>query len=450
MTQNILARVLSAPDIPSAFSDEALIAAMLRFEFTLAHCQERLGLIPSGVAAVIDQHARELDLDAAVLVKYARASGSLVIPLVHSLTASVQSTNPAAARYVHFGATSQDAIDSALAACTVTAIASIDAASHRAIVAATRLARNHAADPVLARTLLQAAGVTTFGWKFAHAALALARCRTRLQMTAHHSIAVSLGGPTGSLSTFGHHGATLRAALAHEMGLADPGASWHSHRDRWLALATDTALMVGTAAKIAGDIALMAQNEVGELSLSNTEGTGRSSAMPHKHNPVAAIRVLAAAQPVPGIIASLLGGMRQAHERAFGEWQSELAQWSSLFDTAVDATAALATLLDDLHPDTTRARVNIDAQFGVLFSATLADRLSAALGRTAAHAMVATLCANALRDRQPLVDVALAMHRYDPRLASISATTIEAAFSLDAATATSVREVEELLAQIQQ
>lgn len=444
-TDNLFARAMAPPDTETAFSDRAVISAMLRFECALARGQERLGLIPAGVAGIIERHAQALVLDPATLVRETQAAGTLAIPLVRRLSASMQSDSPDAARHVHFGATSQDVIDTALSSCTQVAVAKLDTAVGNAIVAATTLARRHAADPILAHTLLQAAGITTFGWKFAHAALALARCRERVRATARVSIAVSLGGPTGSLSAFGRQGSALRAAVAHDLGLADPGASWHSHRDQWLALATDTALLVGTAAKIAGDIALMAQTDVGSVTPSAIEDGG-SSAMPHKRNPVSAMRVLAAAQPLPGIIASLLGGMRQAHERALGEWQSGLALWPLLFDRATEATTALATLLDELHADTARARANIDAQLGVLFSPALAAQFSPILGRTEAHALVATLCATATGEHRQLLDVALAARRDDQRLAAIPVYGIEAVFDIDAAAITSVLEVEQMLA----
>jgi len=445
---NLFAQVLGTPDADAAFSDRAVIAAMLRFEGELARCQERLGLIPAGVADVIERQARAVTIDPGSLVRDAQAAGSLAIPLVHALTESVRTLDPAAAAHVHFGATSQDVIDSALALCTRTALACIEAAVDRAIEAAIALARRHAADPVLARTLLQAAGVTTFGWKFAHAALALDRGRRRVRTTARASLAVALAGPTGNLEAFGEHGATLRAALAQALGLADPGASWHSHRDQWVALATDTALLVGTTAKIAGDLALMAQTEVGEVRMPASDRTGRSSAMPHKRNPVLAMRVLAASHPVPGIVAGLLAGMRQAHERGLGEWQSGLAQWPVLFAQAIDSTAALAALLETLEVDPVRARDNIDAQFGVLFSPALAHRFAAELGRNAAHDLVGRLCEVALRDRIPLRDVAIAAMGDDLRLQSIPATAITALFDIHAAAAPAGREVEALLGLI--
>lgn len=445
---NLFARALGVPDGDAAFSDQSVIAAMLRFEGELARCQEQLGLIPAGVADVIERQAATLAIDPASLVRDSQAAGSLAIPLVNALTESVRALDPAAASHVHFGATSQDVIDSALALCTRSALVAIDAAVDRAINAAIGLARRHAADPMLARTLLQAAGITTIGWKFAHAALALDRCRRRVRATARTSLAVALAGPTGTLEAFGEHGAALRSALAQALQLADPGASWHSYRDQWLALATDTALLVGASAKIAGDLALMAQTEVGEVRMPASDRTGGSSAMPHKRNPVLAMRVLAASHPVPGIVAGLLAGMRQAHERGLGEWQSGLAQWPELFAQAVDSTAALAALLETLEVDPLRARDNIDAQFGVLFSPALAHRFAAELGRNEAHNLVGRLCEIALRDRVALRDVTIAAMGDDLRLQSIPTAAITTLFDIRAAAAPAGREVEVLLGLI--
>jgi len=170
--------------------------------------------------------------------------------------------------------------------------------------------------------------------------------------------------------------------------------------------------------------------------------------MPHKRNPVLAMQVLAASHPVPGIVAGLLAGMRQAHERSLGEWQSGLAQWPVLFGHARDSAAALAMLLETLEADPARARDNIDAQCGVLFSPALAHRFAAAVGRRDAHDVVGRLCERALRDRVPLHDIAIAEMRDDPRLRTIPEAAITALFDIQATAAFAGREVEVLLGRV--
>ena len=245
MTTPLYKWVVTGAQGAHPFSDVALLEAMLRFEVALAQVQARLGLIPDRCAALIAQHAGTAPLDPAVLARAGAHAGSLAIPFVQAVIAHVASQDPLAGRYVHFGATSQDLLDTALVLCSRTAVAQLEQDLHRASRAATSLARRHAGTPALARTLLQPAAVTTIGFRCAQWAQALARSRRRLLDNADEALAVSLGGAVGNLAAWGDSGARLRAELASSLGLSDPGATWHTQRDAWIGLAADAALATG-------------------------------------------------------------------------------------------------------------------------------------------------------------------------------------------------------------
>ena len=445
MTGHLYQWVIIAPEGEEAFSDAALLTSMLRFEVALAQCQAKLSLIPQQAAASIAQHAGTFSIDPATLARAGAEAGSLAIPFVRALTAHVADRNEAAARYVHFGTTSQDVLDTALALCAKPAASALDQLLVSASHAAADLARRHAATPVLARTLLQPAGITTIGFKSAQWVQGLARTRRRLAESAAQSLAVSLGGAIGNLAAYGEAGVALRADLARALELSDPGTTWHTVRDRWIALACDLALSAGVMAKIARDISLMTQAEVAEAVEPQAEGRGGSTAMPHKRNPVLSMRVLAAVQPLPGLVANLLAAMGQEHERALGNWQAEMSQYPAVFIHALAAARALAELLEGLQIDEARCRANIDALRGTIFSEKLAALLLPMLGKTESQALVAQLCREALEGRKHLRDCA-AEH---PRLQSVPAADLTAVFDVEAAARVSMRQVEPMLEAIE-
>ncbi len=445
MTGPLYKWVVTGADGPHPFADVALLEAMLRFEVALAQVQARLGLIPDRCAALIAQHAGTTPLDPAVLARAGAQAGSLAIPFVQAVIAHVASHDPVAARYVHYGSTSQDVLDTALVLCARTAVTQLEQELHRACRAAISLARRHAGTPALARTLLQPAAVTTVGFRCAQWAQALAHSRGRLLDNADAGLAISLGGAVGNLAAWGDAGARLRAELASTLGLSDPGATWHTQRNAWIGLATDAALATGAMAKVARDIALMAQAEVGEAEEPAAPGRGGSTAMPHKHNPVLSMRVLAAAQPVPALVAGLLAAMPQEYERALGNWQAEAAQFPDVLIHAVAAARALAELLEGVKFEQRRCRANIDALEGTIFSESLASLFAPALGKPEAQALVATLCTKAVATRTHLRELARQQLASDNRLAAVPGADVDAVFDLDRAARASAQRVQPML-----
>ncbi len=439
---NLFERALSTPAIEAVFGDEALICAMLRFEVELARAQSGLGIIPVPAAHAIAQTSESFVMDGEALARAGAHAGTLAIPFVKALRAHVAARDQAASDFVHYGTTSQDLLDTAMALRTKDAVALIDAQLSKASQAASDLALHHCHTPILARTLMQAAGVTSFGYKAAQWCLALSQVRQRVLNTASSALAVSLGGSIGNLASYGDKGAAVRAQLAQGLGLHDPGTTWHSSRHNWVALATDTALATGTMGKIGHDIGLMAQTEVGEVSEPPAAGRGGSSAMPHKRNPVLSLHVIAATQPVPGFVANLLACMPQAHERALGNWHAELAQWPAIFIHAHSAACALAELLSGLQVDVPRCRHNIDTLKGVIFAEALTDFLSADLGKAPAQALVTQLCEQVYRTGETLEEVVLEAIRTDARLGAVDVDKLGECFSVDLAVRASAGLVE--------
>ncbi len=362
---------LSSPDVMDAFHERQVVAAMLRFEAALARAQARVGLLPEAAAqSIIDTCKVEL-FDVAKIVRESGRAGTIAIPLVKSLKETVGLFNPQAVPFVHFGSTSQDVIDTAVALVTQQALGLVQADLQKAIDALLALAERHAATPLLARTLLQPASVTSFGLKCAGWAAPLVRSRQRLHNLASQALCVQLGGAVGTLaqmrdSSGTFQGDAVMALMAEELGLQAANMTWHTQRDEWLALGCELGLLVGSLGKMARDISLMGQYEVNEVAEPSEAGRGGSSAMPHKRNPVACMVALAAAQRAPQRVAGLLAGMVQEHERALGGWQAELAEWAGLWISAHGSLRAMAQALPGLQVDSQRMRANLDALRAVL------------------------------------------------------------------------------------
>lgn len=355
---------LSMPEILDAFSERNFLAAMLRFEASLARAQASVGLIPEAAAQSIIGTCKVELFDVAKIVRESGRAGSIAIPLIKSLKETVGIFNKDAASFVHFGSTSQDVIDTAMALVTRDALGLINADVHKAVTALISLAATHADAPMLVRTLMQPASVTSFGLKCAGWAAPLVRSLQRLQVTAKNALAVQGSGSVGTLAQMQTNGKQLGpkvvSLMATDLNLRAPGFAWHTQRDEWIALGCEVGLLVGSLGKIARDISLMGQYEVGELAERAEPGRGGSSVMPHKHNPVACMVALAAAQRAPQRVAALLATMPQEHERALGNWQAELAEWPGLLMSAHGSARAMAQALPGLQVDTRRMRANLD------------------------------------------------------------------------------------------
>ncbi len=345
--------VLARGGVAEAVSDEAWLRAMLGAEAALARARGQDEVAEAILAARLDP--RELGERAA-------ASGNPVVPLVETL-------REIAGPEVHRGATSQDILDTAamLVARDARAVLREDLAA--AADAAARLAREHRATPIIGRTLLQHAVPTTFGLKAAGWFSGLDAADDELDA---HQLAAQLGGPAGTLDGLGPG---VLARFAAELGLAEPVLPWHTERSRIAALASALGIASGAIGKAAGDVVLLAQTEVGEVS---EAAPGGSSSMPHKRNPVAAISARACARQAPGLVATLLASMEQEHERGAGAWHAEWAPLRALLVSSGSAAAWVRTCLEGLQVDAGRMRANLTLDEGlegaVASAAALVDR----------------------------------------------------------------------------
>ena len=391
MSASIFDGFLTTPEAAAVFSDVAVAQAMFDFEAALARAQAAEHVIPAAAATAIAGVCRAQLYDLAAMVAASGRAGSLAIPLVKELTRTVALFDTDSAGFVHWGSTSQDVIDTAMALCTKRALALIDAQLAALAGHLLTLAEHHADTPVLARTLLQPALVTSFGLKCANWAAPVVRARARLREAASRAIALQLGGAAGTLSAMGERAPQIARRMAEELQLTLPPTSWHTQRDEWVRLGCEVAVCVGSLGKIGTDLALMAQGEIAELAEPAGAGRGGSSTMPNKRNPVSAMVAIAASHRTPMRAAALLGSMAQPHERGLGEWQAELAEWPGLYLSAHGAAHALAEAFAGLQVDARRMRRNIDGLGGAVYAEAASMVMGTGIGRAQAHELMQRL-----------------------------------------------------------
>jgi len=381
----------ATPALADIFSDASILQAMLDFEAALARAEARTAVIPQSAADTITRLAQAEAFDAAQVAQLAQQSlraGTMSIPLVKALTDRVRSTDPESAKFVHWGATSQDVADTAMVLLLRRASAILAADHTRILEALRRLSDQHASTVMLGRTLLQPAPPVTLGLKVAGLFAALKRGWTRLEAAFEETMIVELGGASGTLASLGEHGIAVRAALATELHLQNPDAPWHAHRDRLAAVICACGIYTGGLAKMARDVSLLMQGEVGEAAEPGGDGRGGSSTMPHKRNPTACSLTLAAANRVPGLVASFLFGMAQEHERGAGGWQAEWATIARVIEDTGLALASMTEVAEGLSVDAARMRANIVATGGVIFTERAMMLLAVKIGRDAAHELL--------------------------------------------------------------
>jgi 3-carboxy-cis,cis-muconate cycloisomerase len=338
-------------------STAAYVSAIVRFELALARAQASIGLIPSATMQAIESAVADYRPDLESIVAQGHRAGTPVVEILRQLRSCVERRAAGAGEYVHTGATSQDALDTATALCLQPCVKLARSALERARTAAFRVARTHAEAPVLARTLLQAAGITTFGFKSAQWGLSLRGCESRLTGAAESGFPLQLAGAIGTGLGLGDRWTEIQTLMARELGLS--AARWQVPRDATSNLLLQLALTTGVAVKIAGDLALMNQTEIAEIDEPSATG-GVSSAMPHKRNPVMCMRIRGCGHVVQGLSAAVLATMDSEHERGLGSWQAELAIGPWLVSYAVAAIETLADLLEGVKFDAGRALRNIE------------------------------------------------------------------------------------------
>jgi 3-carboxy-cis,cis-muconate cycloisomerase len=401
----LLAPMLSSPAMRAVCDDVAYLQRMLDFEAALARAEEAAGVIPEGAAGPITKACRAEAFDLAALAEAATRSGNLAIPLVKALTAAVAKDDAEAARYVHWGATSQDVIDTASMLTLRAAIDTLLGDVDRAIAGFAGLAKQHRDTPVVARTWLQHALPMPFGLKLAEYAAALHRSHVRLRRLRREGLALQFGGAAGTLAALGDNGLAVAERLAQELKLPLPDAPWHTHRDRIAEAASVFAILAGTCGKIARDVQLMMQTDVAEAFEPSGEGRGGSSTMPHKRNPVGAATALAAATMAPNLAATIFAAQVQDHERSAGPWHAEWPTLPTLQLVTSGALAAIVDIAEGLEVDAARMRLNLGATHGLIMAEAVTMALAEKIGKSEAHHLVEAASKKAVADRKDLRDL---------------------------------------------
>jgi 3-carboxy-cis,cis-muconate cycloisomerase len=401
----LLAPIFSSAAMRAVCDDTACLQHMLDFEAALARAEAAAGVIPASAVAPIANACKAETFELSALAEAATRSGNLAIPLVKALTAAVGKTDADAARYVHWGATSQDVIDTAAMLTLRAAIDALLSDLDRAIAGFAGLARKHRNTAMVARTWLQHALPMPFGLKLAEYAAALHRSRARLKRLRGEGLALQFGGAAGTLAALGDKGLAVAEKLAAELRLPLPEAPWHSHRDRIAEAASVFAILTGSCGKIARDVSLMMQTDVAEAFEPSGEGRGGSSTMPHKRNPVSAATALAAAGMAPNLAATIFAAQVQDHERSAGTWHAEWPTLPTLQLVTSGALAAIVDIAEGLEVDVARMRVNLDATHGLIMAEAVTFALAETIGKSDAHHQVEAAVKKAVAGKQHLRDV---------------------------------------------
>ena len=407
MTSQLMTPLYASAAMRIIISDRARLQRMLDFEAALARAEAALGVISATGAAAISEACDAALYDIAAMVEAQSPSGNIASAVVQALTQVVAARDPAAAHVVHWGATSQDVIDTALVLELRAAIDALLIDLDRAIKGFTTLAGRHRRTLSVARTVMQHALPMPFGLKLAGYGAALARSRERLLRLRREALMLQFGGAAGTLAALGEHGFGVSERLAALLDLQLPEAPWHTHRDRLAEVAACLGILVGTCGKIARDVMLMMQTEVGEAFEPAAPGRGGSSTLPHKRNPVGAAAALSAAAVAPNLVATLLAAQAQEHERGPGGWHTDWMTFPTLALVTSGALNAVVEIAEGLEIDVDRLRANLELTGGQIMAEAVSFALAEKIGRAEAHALVRELSRKAAQEKRPFKEVLL-------------------------------------------
>lgn len=392
---NLLDPLFRSQAVEKVFSNRATLQGMLDFEAALARAEARAGFIPASAAPAIEAKCRAELYDMTALARAAASAGNLAIPLVKQLTVLVAQKEKDAARYVHWGATSQDAIDTGRVLQLRQALTLISTELDLLAAVLGEMAQKHRATLVAARTWMQQALPTTFGLQVAGWLDAIDRHRARLAETRERCLVLQFGGAVGTMAALGARGLDVATALAKELQLPLPELPWHSHRDRMGEIAATLGLCTGTLGKIARDISLHMQTEVGEIFEPSADGRGGSSTMPHKRNPVVSAVVLSAVLRVAPLVGTMLAALVQEEERGLGGWHAEWETLPEIVRLSAGALHHLTSAVSELEIDAQRMRQNLSLTQGLIFAEAITMTLAEKMPRSEAHELVRLACKRA-------------------------------------------------------
>ncbi|MGE3915261.1 MAG: 3-carboxy-cis,cis-muconate cycloisomerase [Hyphomicrobiaceae bacterium] len=392
--------LFGTPAMREVFSDEALARRYVEVEVALACAEAKVGVIPADAAEAIARHAATLDTDLAKLKAETDVVGYPIVGIVHQLSKAAGD----AGRFVHWGATTQDIMDTATVLQVRDALALVEADITAIETALAGLAAKHRDTVMAGRTHLQHALPITFGFKAAVWLSMMRRHRERLAQLKPRVLVAQFSGAAGTLASLGTKGLEVQAAIAAELGLAQPDITWHVARDGIAEVGAFLGIVTGSLAKIAVDVMLMMQTEIGEAFEPFVPGRGSSSTMPQKRNPISCEMILALSKTVRAQSGLLLDAMATDHERATGPWHIE---WIALPEAFVATSGALYQarfMLEGLIVEPEAMRRNLDITGGLIVAEAVMMALAPHTGRGAAHDLVYAACRAALEKGTPLLD----------------------------------------------
>ncbi len=408
----ILGTLYGSDAMRAVFDERAYFQLMLDVEAALARAQARLGVIPAEAAPAITAAARFENLDPGVLAASARNVGYPVVGLVRELSRAAGE----AGRWTHWGATTQDIMDTATVLQARDGLRLVRGELASVLSGLIAQAVRHRDTVMAGRTHLQQALPITFGLKCAVWAQPLIAHLGRIDELRPRLEQVSFAGAAGTLASLGDQGIAVMEALAGELGLAAPLAPWHVARDALAEAVSLLGLICGSLAKIATDVILLAQTEVAEVAEPYVAGRGSSSTMPQKRNPISSEYVLAAARGVQALVPLMQGAMAQDHERGTGPWQAEMLALPQAFVLTHGAVGHARAIAEGLVVDAGRMRQNLDLTGGLIVAEAVMMGLAPHIGRNEAHHVVADACAAALGEGIPLADTLARNPRIAERL----------------------------------
>ena len=396
----VLGTLFGTDAMRAVFDETAWFQRMLDVEAALARVQARLGIIPAEAAEAITKAAHVDNLVIAELAASVRNVGYPVVGVVKGLSRAAGE----AGAWTHWGATTQDIMDSAVALQMRDGLALIAGTLRQVIVALAKQAHAHRHTVMAGRTHLQHALPVTFGLKCAVWLQPLLAHAERLEQLRPRVEMVQFGGAAGTLASLGEQGMPVLLGLAAELGLGAPPAPWHVSRDGFAEAVGFLGLLCGSLAKLATDIILLCQNEVAEVFEPYVPGRGQSSTMPQKRNPIASEYILAAARNVQALVPVMQGAMAQDQERATGPWQAELVAIPQAFVLAHGALEHARTIAEGMVVDAARMRRNLDLTGGLIVAEAVMMGLAPHLGREPAHHVVKHACDRVLAEGGTLAD----------------------------------------------
>ena len=400
-----LGSLFSTDAMRAVFADTATLARYTDTEIALARAEGRLGLIPSEAAHTIAEQAHQVKLDMARLQRETHNVGYPILPLVHQLAEGLG----AAGKYLHWGATTQDIMDTALVLQIREGLALLEQDLRAVAVQLRRLSHTYRDAPMAGRTHLQHALPTTFGLKTAIWLGMIERNLERLQQLRPRVLVGQFAGAGGTLASLGDRGLEVQAAMMRELGLGVPDTTWHTARDGLAETAQWLGLVTMSLAKMALDVSLMMANEFSEVFEPFVQGRGASSTMPQKRNPISCEVMIGAAKTVRHLAGLALDGAVQDFERATGPWQAEWVALPEAFLHTAGAVSQALFMLSGLEVDTARMRQNLDSTGGLIVAEAVMMGLAPELGRNEAHDVVYSACRTALESRRTLAQVLKSM-----------------------------------------